>query len=136
VQVAKKHPVTRAERRAARVVLPDARVYWVEIEDAGAQCWVSRLAFFADSPAAAKERLRAIGLWHALDRSSSEVELPVSAAELAKAHPNEIFISQLDDDGWTRWFALPAGYVHPSQGQAAKHPELRLSPPPDENPAS
>lgn len=129
--MAKKQSVTRAERRAIRATVPDARVYVVEIKDAGADSWISRVALFAESPTAASERLRVVGLdtpARALRMPNEDV--PAEAVEVATANPDACFISQLNDDGWSCWFPLPPGYVHPPQGQAAKHPELRLRPPP------
>jgi hypothetical protein len=129
LSMAKKRPVTRAERRAARPVVADARVYGVEITDAGAQCWTSRIIFFASSPGEATDLLRAANLYkRVISRYLRESDVAEDGQRLARENPKVLFLSQYNDDGWSGWMRLPEGYVHPPQGLATKHPELRWPP--------
>ncbi len=129
----RKKPLTRAERRAARQ--PDGpHVHGLTILDAGAQGWVSWVVFFARDAEDAIQRRRTLGLHKRVERQhpfpSEQDNIPAEARRLAEAHPDQAFMSQHNDDGWSPWFALPPNYVHPSQGRAAKYPELRLEQPP------
>ena len=120
--------LTRAERRAARPG-DGPRVFDFYIVDAGADGWLSRVVFFAESTRAANDRCRAMGLHkRVMESDIARTDIPTEARVLAETSPHLAFLSQDNDDGWSPWRALPDGYVHPSQGQSAKRPELRLTP--------
>ena len=121
---------TRAERRAARAEVPDARVYGVRIQDTGASSWISEVLVFAQDRDAAKDRLRAVGMYkRVITADALDKHIDAEGRQLATDNPSHVLMRQLDDDGWTRWFALLPGYVHPPQDAAAKDPSLRLEPP-------
>lgn len=123
--MAKKRPLTRAERRAARPEVPDARVYGVEIRDAGATSWNSRIIFFASTPGEATEIMRAADLYKRVILGHlRHDEIPADGAALARQNPGALFLSQFDDEGWTAWMRLPSDYKHPSRGLAPNRPQV------------
>ncbi|MGQ0629944.1 MAG: hypothetical protein ACT4P1_02810 [Sporichthyaceae bacterium] len=125
--MASKRKPTHAERRAAQPAAAGARVYGLEIEDAGADSWLSRIVYFADSSDSADERRRSLGVHNRVIKALlTDSAIPEEAHRLATMNPTASFLSQFNDDGWSPWFALPPGYEHPSQGKAAKQPALRL----------
>jgi hypothetical protein len=119
--------LTRAQRRENRASVPTSGVYAVEVWDAGADHWLGRYAFWAESADEAKTRTRDAGfhrkqiqgMWTPGHRPP--VDLPSELQE-GDAH---WYRSRFNEGGWTAWEQLPADYRHPPQGQAAQDPSVR-----------
>ncbi|MGW6004530.1 hypothetical protein ACWFNS_05860 [Oerskovia enterophila] len=119
--------LTRAERRSQHAAVPDAGVYGVVAQDAGATTWTGSYLFFATSPRAAAARIRAAG-FHTkgvLGTWSPRVPPPGPLPGDLLAGGEHWYRSRCDDDGWTPWERLPADYRHPPQGLAAVDPSVR-----------
>jgi hypothetical protein len=119
--------LTRAERRSRRGDVPDAGVYGVVAQDAGAVTWSGVYVFFAESPAAAAARIRDSGfhkkgIW---GRVSPAAPPPFPLPDGLGRGDDHWYRSRGDHDGWTPWERLPADYRHPSQSLAAKDPSVR-----------
>ena len=85
-----------------------------------------RANYASSTPDEATELLRGANLYkRVIEGHLKESDIPEDGRRLAQKNPKVLFLSQLHDDGWTEWMRLPAGYKHPPQGLAAKHPELR-----------
>jgi hypothetical protein len=119
--------LTRAERRSRRAIVPDAGVYGVVAQDAGAASWHGMYVFFAESPAAAKARIRASGFHKkgSLGPVSPADPPPFPLPATLGPGDDHWYRSRYDDDGWTPWERLPADYRHPPQGLAAVDPSVR-----------
>jgi hypothetical protein len=114
--MAKREQPTRAQRRAERT--PDAGVYRIELEDPAADSWFTHLIVFCESPAAATELLKAVGLSGKVTRRyRAEADLPAEALELATASPGTFFLSQANDVGWSAWSPLPPDYELPHKAR-------------------
>jgi hypothetical protein len=130
--MANKRRLTRAERRSRRAAegaaWPEARAYGVEVSDASAQSWVSRIVFFAASRAQAEERLAASRLRRGGVGSCSDLkpaEIPPAVWAMAEKKPDHYYRSRLDDGGWTSWEELLPTYVHPTDARGARDATVR-----------
>lgn len=118
---------SRSERRARRAAVPEARVYGLDVVDAGAGMWRSEVVYHAATAQEADERRRAAGF---SKRNSSPMPADQALADeyaFAAEQPNEMFLRR-DEGRWTPWLVLPPGYTHPPQGAAARDPEVRRLP--------
>jgi hypothetical protein len=117
----KADPLERRARRASSAV---EGVYGVDARDAGAASWTGRYLMWARTPDEAKERLTAAGFHNEADRAA--VDTYRAAARRTARWPRERclgwFRSRFEDEGWTDWEALGAGYRHPPQGARCPRP--------------
>jgi hypothetical protein len=127
VRVTKPRRLTRAEvrerRAAAQASRPEADVYGVEVSDASAESWVSRIVFFAGSRHEAEQRLVSAQLRRGGVSVCSDLdpeEIPAEVHALALAHPQQYFRSRLHDRGWTCWEPLLPTYQHPTDARGAQ----------------
>ncbi|WP_336031894.1 hypothetical protein [Geodermatophilus sp. FMUSA9-8] len=118
--MAQSKKLSRAEVRARRderqSQFTASRVYGLTVEDPMAQTWESQAIVFATSPDEARALFQAIGF---LKRNSQPIEANKLADKeftVAKAQPLQVFLRRGHDFGWSRWYPLPAGYVHPPRG--------------------
>ena len=103
---------SRSQARARRGQVPAARVHGLTVVDPAAQTWQSQVVCWAPSPEVARELQRAAGF----AKGNSE-PLPAdrtSGPEFAFAadSPGQLFLRRGHDTGFSRWYALPAGYDH------------------------
>jgi hypothetical protein len=125
--VARAEKLTRAQRRARRATVPAEGVYGIDSKDAGADSWIGRYVFWAESVDEAKRRTREAGFHQrqiTAQWSPGQTPPEVLPSELHRGD-GHWYRSRLDDGGWTPWEQLPADYRHPPQGLAAKDPSLR-----------
>jgi hypothetical protein len=102
-------------------------VYGVDAKDAGADSWIGRYLFFAESPEGARARTRAAG-FHKRQISvfwNPGREPPQGLPDDLESGDGHWYRSRFDDSGWTPWERLPEGYRHPPQGLAAVDPTVR-----------
>lgn len=126
--MAKKRELTRSERRERRSAIGTAGVYGVDAEDAVADSWITRFVCFADSPRAARARVRDAGFHRQRTWSMwSPRARPRDGRPLPELEPGDghWYRSPLDDSGWAPWERLPGDYRHPPQGLAVADPSVR-----------
>ena len=100
-----------------------------------AQTWQSQVILFATSPEQARATFQEAGFFK---RNSSEIDakkLAVEDVSFAEERPGQIFLRRGHDFGWSRWYPLPPGYVHPPKSVAARDASAGLLPGEPERPA-
>jgi hypothetical protein len=104
-----------------------AGAYGVDIRDAGADSWIGRFVFFAESPVEARAHIRDAGF----HKRQIEVEWS-PRQEPREGLPDDLgpadghwYRSRLNDCGWTPWERLPEDHRHPPPGRAAVDPSVR-----------
>jgi len=125
--VARAGKLTRAQRRALRATVPAEGVYGVDVKDPGADSWIGRYVFWAESVDEAKRRTREAGIHQRhVTAQWSPGRTPREGLPSALSRGDgHWYRSRLDDDGWTPWEQLRADYEHPPPGPAAEDPSLR-----------
>lgn len=100
-----------------------------------AQTWESQVILFATSPDQAHATFQEAGFFK---RNSSEIDakkLPLEDVSIAEERPGQIFLRRGHDFGWSRWYPLPPGYVHPPKSVAARDASVGRLPGEPERPA-
>lgn len=109
--------LSRAEARARREErhsqFPASRVYGLTVEDPMAQTWESQAIVFATSPDEARTLLQGAGFFKRNSQPIETDKLADEEFEVAKTEPLQVFLRRGHDFGWSRWYRLPIGYVHP-----------------------
>jgi hypothetical protein len=125
--VAGAEKLTRAQRRARRATFPVSGVYGVDATDAGADSWIGRHLFWADSADAAKARTLNAGFHqkHIQAQWTPGQKPPRDAPSELQQGDVHWYRSRLEDSGWSSWERLPPDYRHPPQGLAAQDPSVR-----------
>jgi hypothetical protein len=125
--VAREQKPTRAQRRAHRAAVPDAGPYGIDAKDAGADSWIGRYVFWAESADEAKTRTRNAGFHQKqLQARWTPGQIPPEGvpSDLHKGDQHW-YRSRLNDGGWASWEKLPPDYHHPPQGLASQDPSVR-----------
>lgn len=125
--VMKRPKLTRGQLRDQQVKADAADVYGVDADDAGADSWIGRYVFFAQSRDEARARIRDAGFhkrrigreWHPGQTPPEGVPADLGAGN------GHWYRTRFDDSGWTPWERLPRHYRHPPQGLAAVDPSVR-----------
>jgi hypothetical protein len=127
VPVVRAEKLTRAQRRTRRAAVPVSGAYGADAEDAGADSWIGRYMFWADSADEAKARTREAGFHRKqIHADWTPAQMPSQGIPSGlQQGDRHWFRSRLDDSGWTPWELLPPDYRHPPQGLAAKDPSVR-----------
>ena len=81
-----------------------------------AQTWESQAIVFATSPDEARVLFEEVGFFKRNSRPIEPDKLVGEEFASAKAQPSQVFLRRGHDFGWSRWYPLPAGYVHPPKG--------------------
>lgn len=110
----------RARRARAAAGTPTARVHVLVVVDPVAQRWESQVAFFADSPEAARARQERAGFFRRNSRPLPSAEAAAEEFGFATDTPSAMFLRRGHDFGWSRWYELPEDYEHPPQGTVAR----------------
>jgi len=85
-----------------------------------AQTWRSQVIVFASSPGEARATFQHAGFFK---RNSAPIEAEKLSGDefsFAAAQPLQVFLRRRHDFGWSRWYPLPPGYVHPPKNVAAR----------------
>ena len=118
--MAQSKKLSRAEARARRderqARFPAARVYGLTVEDPMAQTWESQAIVFATSPDEARVLFQEAGFFKRNSQPIEPDKLAGEEFEPTKAQPSQVFLRRRHDFGWSQWYALPTGYVHPPKG--------------------
>lgn len=124
--MARRRP-TRAERRERTASVPDAGVYGVDAQDAGADSWTGRYVFFAETPDLARQRIRDAGFHKGQIEAEWSPRRPPPGGAPGDLGPDNAhwYRSRFDFTGWSEWERLPADYRHPRQSVAAVDPSVR-----------
>ena len=125
--VAKRSPLTRAQRREQQGALPTAGAYGIDAQDAGADSWIGRYVIHVESADEARAQISGAG-FHKRQISahwSPALQPPEELPTGLVAGDRHWYRSRFDDSGWTAWEQLPEDYRHPAQGQAAIDPTSR-----------
>jgi len=110
--MARKLPPTRAEIRDRNARVPSARVYGLVVTDPHAEVWLSNLAVHADSPEAADQHWRRLGLVRDYEKLSHQ-QTDNEDFAIAKSRPGVVFLRRANYPGTEPWMALPDGYLWP-----------------------
>jgi hypothetical protein len=118
---------TRAERREQRAAVPEAGIYGVDAEDAGASSWRGRYLTWAADADDARQRIKVAGFHKKQIRDTWTPRRPPPDGPPAPRGPDSKgwCRSRLNEEGWTAWQPLPPDYRHPSSALAATDPTVR-----------